>query len=388
MKHNGTVRALDNNTEVSLGMVFDHATNRYFYPYRPDPDFEAIRRYARAHGVSTDGAVAVLDTGVLSHHPLLEDRIIDAVDFTGEGTEDLSGHGTIVALILCQAPGTQILNVKILDRDKCGQEDDVIAGLEWAATHNATWVNLSAGIVRSLPCDGTCTFCRATRAIVQRYGLRISMAAGNRPGPPFCPAPSRSVLVIGALDRPPDLSPRLDARASPPSPRSLDASRLSDIHKAPHRSGGIAAFSADAQWYVPDEIAMLPVERLQGITSLVSHFGKYEELKGELAAPLGLSVEDRPVPMRTMSIQMDNLRHSVAALRTVSGGWMLFQLVPDARIEWSWIMYLASRQGMLEAAVVSEGDGSLRTVVNLENVHRAFENEVLFWRQFCSPLNV
>jgi tetratricopeptide (TPR) repeat protein len=42
--------------------------------------------------------VAIIDSGVLTEHPLLRDRIERAEDFTGEGVEDLCGHGTIQAI--------------------------------------------------------------------------------------------------------------------------------------------------------------------------------------------------------------------------------------------------------------------------------------------------
>lgn len=42
--------------------------------------------------------VAIIDSGVLTEHPLLRGKIELAEDFTGEGVEDVCGHGTIQAI--------------------------------------------------------------------------------------------------------------------------------------------------------------------------------------------------------------------------------------------------------------------------------------------------
>lgn len=42
--------------------------------------------------------VALIDSGILPDHPLLAGRVLEAVDMTGEGIEDRSGHGTIQAI--------------------------------------------------------------------------------------------------------------------------------------------------------------------------------------------------------------------------------------------------------------------------------------------------
>jgi len=96
-------RALDNSPQEMLDSVYDRGTGRYFAPYNP-----AQAQAAKLHAMGMLGQYAVsaiLDTGLLSHHPMLRGKIVNAVDFTGEGSEDLHGHGTVVALIaLAMAP--------------------------------------------------------------------------------------------------------------------------------------------------------------------------------------------------------------------------------------------------------------------------------------------
>jgi len=79
--------------------------------------------------------VAVIDSGVLSGHPLLAGWVLDELDFgTTENTpSDLQGHGTQVAVLALYGdvgfclrekqwmPAVQILNGKVLERDESGE---------------------------------------------------------------------------------------------------------------------------------------------------------------------------------------------------------------------------------------------------------------------------
>lgn len=58
--------------------------------FRPFPDVPRLP--------SRSPLIALVDSGVLANHPLLRDRVVEVVDFTGEGVEDRSGHGTIQAI--------------------------------------------------------------------------------------------------------------------------------------------------------------------------------------------------------------------------------------------------------------------------------------------------
>lgn len=161
---------------------------------------DAVRPEARRE--PPNAVMAVLDTGLLRDHPSLRGRILDEVDFTGEGPEDLSGHGTLVALLLiddtfdfvCRG----ILNLKISDANGRGSPQNLIAGLDWLVAYKQehpdlrVTANISAGVYRRrllnlLPCNGTCDVCEAALRAADA-DILITAAAGNTPGKTACPA--------------------------------------------------------------------------------------------------------------------------------------------------------------------------------------------------------
>src|SRR5258708_7095901 len=86
--------------------------------------------------------IAILDSGIAVTNDF-DNRVIAAVDFTGEGTYDYNGHGTHVAGIAAGngkykgtsyagiATNANLINVKVLDTNGAGQTSTVIEGIEW-----------------------------------------------------------------------------------------------------------------------------------------------------------------------------------------------------------------------------------------------------------------
>jgi hypothetical protein len=102
-----------------------------------DPVFVGIKKVSaelrriidKNPNVVSPTRMAVLDTGLMLHHPQIERALDESVDFTGEGPEDLNGHGTLVALaMLRHSPSLyRFFNVKIMDAKRRGTEEDLVA---------------------------------------------------------------------------------------------------------------------------------------------------------------------------------------------------------------------------------------------------------------------
>lgn len=160
--------------------------------------------------------VAVLDTGVDTTHPDLDDVMIGSRDFTGTGsTTDGSGHGTHVASIALGsgeasdgvnrgvAPGADLLAGKVLDDGGSGKTSWIIEGMEWAASEGADIVNLSVGQPENYS-DGTDPASLAVDALSAEHGTLFVIAAGNEGeygnGTVTAPGSADSALTVGAVD--------------------------------------------------------------------------------------------------------------------------------------------------------------------------------------------
>jgi len=146
------------------------------------------------------GLTAIIDSGVLSAHPMLRDCLRQVVDFTGEGDEDTLGHGTTVALIWRTVklglPHKKLIVLKCVGADGRGTQENLIKALAWMRDYNAKNAEpivdavLSLGIYNKrlglLACDGTCPLCSA--AVQTAQSIKLYVAAGNIAGITACPA--------------------------------------------------------------------------------------------------------------------------------------------------------------------------------------------------------
>jgi len=101
--------------------------------------------------------VAVLDTGVDASHPAFRGVRFVTKDFTGEGVDDLNGHGTHCSGIIAGravnetalgvAPGVSDLLVgKVLDKAGRGSTSAIFSAMFWAVDSGAQVVSVSLGL--------------------------------------------------------------------------------------------------------------------------------------------------------------------------------------------------------------------------------------------------
>jgi thermitase len=135
---------------------------------------------------NSDVVVAILDTGIDAAHEDLRDRVIAEVNFTNSpSANDINGHGTHVAGIICAAsnngvgvtglvPDCKILNVKVADDYGFCQENTVARGIAWAVDNGADVINISLEIRN--PSDSL----EQAVNYAWQHGVLIIAAAGNQ----------------------------------------------------------------------------------------------------------------------------------------------------------------------------------------------------------------
>ena len=167
---------------------------------------------ARSYANSSDGgssfgpldgsgiSIAILDSGIDPNHHVFHNhsgsgsRIIENLDFTGEGrTDDPYGHGTHVAATAAGnahvaggaytgiAPGANLINVRVLGSTGQGAISDALAGIDWCITnkdsYNIRVLNLSFGTI-AVDSYVNDPLCQAVRRAFD-VGLVVCAAAGN-----------------------------------------------------------------------------------------------------------------------------------------------------------------------------------------------------------------
>jgi len=173
---------------------------------------------AWAAGFTGTGAkVAVLDTGYDPKHPDLANAVIAEQDFTGEGINDVVGHGTHVASTVAGtgaasnglrkgvAPGARLLVGKVLGQYG-GTDAEVIAGMQWAVDQGADVVNMSLGTYA--PTDGTDLLSQTLNELSDSSGALFVVSAGNSGQRETVTAPGAAdrALTVGSVTKSDELS--------------------------------------------------------------------------------------------------------------------------------------------------------------------------------------
>src|ERR1035441_5261687 len=119
----------------NLAHLHDPKTGQYFTLGFPGSEryFDGVKKVHDQGFTGKGGKCAILDTGMMLDHPLIKRNLAESVDLTGEGPDDLNGHGTIVTLLaLLTAPDSTLLNIKVAGSDGFGDEENLIRGMEIA----------------------------------------------------------------------------------------------------------------------------------------------------------------------------------------------------------------------------------------------------------------
>lgn len=153
---------------------------------------------------SSNRIIAILDSGVDSAHPDLQQRMTSGwnVFDNSSDTTDLDGHGTWVAGsaagALNNATGVSgvtdatIMPIKITDADGFAYTSTIVDGLAWAQEHGATIANISFAIYA-----GDSVVTEAARDFTDAGGI-VFASAGND-GTEHTNADNPYIVSVGAL---------------------------------------------------------------------------------------------------------------------------------------------------------------------------------------------
>jgi tetratricopeptide (TPR) repeat protein len=169
--------------QLTLASVFDAGKRDYLlYPEAP---------LAKELKILPGGRTAIIDSGILTKHPQIEGLVVAQRDWTGEGMEDVRGHGTVVALGVVYGMRQQfaeltrdgplkdltpgLIIAKVAPKNGGIELQNVIDAIHWVVKEGATVVNLSLGFSGEAK-----NFTELTRAIEAYPEVLFYAAAGNR----------------------------------------------------------------------------------------------------------------------------------------------------------------------------------------------------------------
>lgn len=165
--------------------------------------------------------LAILDTGIRESHELIGGRVVYSENFSSAADcDDVFDHGSAVAaLALTLAPQCNILNMKVMNDDGEGSEEEVALAIDAAISiydEQAGVVPLVMNLSLGAPDEGNpdSALRVACRAAIEK-GIWIAAAAGNsgpEPGTILCPACERYVGAIGSVSYEPFVISKFSSR--------------------------------------------------------------------------------------------------------------------------------------------------------------------------------
>ena len=91
--------------------------------------------------------IGLIDSGITPTHPQLGPYLAAARDFTGEGLDDVLGHGTALGLIAVfdhPDAGIKVVSAKVAERSGAVREQALLDAIDWSVRRGAVAVHIGA----------------------------------------------------------------------------------------------------------------------------------------------------------------------------------------------------------------------------------------------------
>ena len=151
--------------------------------------------------------IAILDSGINDELTILKNRVTNSYNTltNSTDTEDLFGHGTMVASIIAAEenegtvmgvnPTVELYDVQVLNDKGGGQISDVVEGIEWSVKKGVDIINLSFGFSKDEPA------LKDAINLALENNIIVVASAGNTLGLyTDYPAKYNGVISVSAID--------------------------------------------------------------------------------------------------------------------------------------------------------------------------------------------
>lgn len=165
---------------------------------RTSPPWRTIEQLEHSPSGDIQTLVAVIDSGVDSDHPDLENYLVPGWDFVDgdEVPDDTVGHGTHIAGIISQNSGAKIMALKFTDDNKKGKLSNLLKAIKFAADNGVQIINLSLGMK-----NNSKSLAEAVEYATKKNVTIIAAAGNHGKHVTYYPAALENVIAVSALGK-------------------------------------------------------------------------------------------------------------------------------------------------------------------------------------------
>ena len=112
-----TVSGYSNKKLPTIDFFINPITKKYRFPVLYNDSetflssFDIIKEQKRKESIELK--IGIIDSGIIMDHPIFKGKVEDWIDYTDEGINDKSGHGTMVAYLFLNTLSSLNNNINV-----------------------------------------------------------------------------------------------------------------------------------------------------------------------------------------------------------------------------------------------------------------------------------